>query len=212
MIKDAWLPLVCGVLACLLAWWGIEQLPQRAQVDRPAHSVNRLVAAISGYSRLVASNNAHATVASSTTGDALTLLDLPGISQKTLGKHWMQLQPNEQTEFMELFAQLLVQIAFPQSAAFFRELQVEIADERIRDHNATVATYVKHATEGRIDIDYLMVRRNETWLVRDVQLDGVSLSRNLRGQFQQIIQQDSYAGLLKRMREKLAKAASPSAS
>ena len=89
---------------------------------------------------------------------------------------------------------------------------MEIADERIRGHNATVATYVEHATEGRIDIEYQMVRRNEAWLVRDIQLDGVSLSRNLRGQFHQIIKHDSYAGLLRRIREKLAQAASPSAS
>ena len=212
MIKDAWLPLVCSILACLLAWWGTEQTPWKAQIDSPTHSVNRLVAAISGHSRPLASNGAHPTVAASTTGDALALLDLPGVSQKTLGKHWTRLKPSEQDEFMELFSQLLVRIAFPQSAAFFRGLQVEIADERIRGHNATVATYVEHATEGRIDIDYQMVRRNEIWLVRDIQLDGVSLSRNLRGQFQQVIKHDSYAGLLRRMRQKLAQAASPSAS
>jgi len=183
-----------------------------AATDSPTHTVNRLVSAMSRRPHLVASNDSHATVATATTDDTLALIDLLSVSQKTLGKHWQRLNPAEQKEFMTLFGQLLVHIAFPQSAAFFRELQVTVTDERIRGHQATVATYVEHEAEGRIDIDYRLIRKDGNWLIHDVQLDGASLSRNLRGQFQQLIRNDSYAELLRRMREKLAQATAHSAS
>jgi phospholipid transport system substrate-binding protein len=147
-----------------------------------------------------------------TTDDTLALIDLPTVSEETLGKHWKQLNAAERDEFMTLFAQLLIRVAFPQSAAFFRALNIAVTNERIRGHQATVSTYVEHAIEGKIDIDYQLIRQDKGWLVYDVQLDGVSLSRNLRAQFQQIMRQGSYAELLRRMREKLEQVSAPASS
>jgi phospholipid transport system substrate-binding protein len=161
---------------------------------------------------LVASSDAYPAVAAEKTDDTLTLIDLPGISQETLGKHWAQLTPTERDEFMALFAQLLIHVAFPQSASFFQKLKMTVTAEHIRGEKATVSTYVEHAVEGKIDIDYRLSRENRGWRIYDVELDGVSLSRNLRGQFQQIIRHSSYAELLRRMREKLEHATTPSPS
>jgi phospholipid transport system substrate-binding protein len=113
---------------------------------------------------------------------------------------------------MALFAQLLIHVAFPQSASFFQKLKMTMTAEHIRGEKATVSTYVEHAVEGKIDIDYRLSRENRGWRIYDVELDGVSLSRNLRGQFQQIIRHSSYAELLRRMREKLEHATTPSPS
>jgi phospholipid transport system substrate-binding protein len=170
------------------------------------------VASISGQTHSAASSEEPPTGAAVIPNEALALIDLPGVSRATLGKHWTRLKPLEQDEFIALFAQLLIHVAFPQSAAFFRQLEVTVTDEYIRGHKATVTTYVEHAKEGQIDIDYHLVRQDSGWLIRDIQLDGVSLSRNLRAQFQQIIRKDSYAALLRRMREKLVLATLRSAS
>jgi phospholipid transport system substrate-binding protein len=161
---------------------------------------------------LVASGDTPSAAAAASLDEALALIDLRGVSQKTLGQYWSQLQPAEQDEFMALFAQLLMHIAFPQSAAFFQALAVTVTGERIRGPEATVNTHVKHATEGQIDIDYRLIQQDSGWLIRDIQLDGVSLSRNLRAQFHQIIHQNSYRELLRRMREKLEHATAASAS
>ena len=212
MMRDAWLPLVCSVLACFLVWWGTEHVQWGTEPDKPIHTVNRLVSAISGAPYSVASGDKRPTVVAAKADNTLALIDLPGISRETLGQHWTRLNPTERDEFMALFAQLLIHVAFPQSATFFRELKITFTDERIRSHQATVSTYVEHPIEGKIDIDYRLIRQDKGWLIYDVQLDGVSLSRNLRAQFQQIIHQGSYAELLRRMREKLEHAITPSAS
>ncbi len=208
MVRDAWLPLVCSVLACFLVWWGAGHAQWGTETASPTYTVKLLIASISGEPNLAApADSAQAAAASR---DALALIDLPGACRQMLGKHWAQRNATEQGEFIALFAQLLTHVAFPQSAAFFRDLAFTVEDERIHGHKATVSTYVEHATEGQIGIDYRLIRQNGVWLIRDIQLDDVSLSRNLRAQFQQIIRQHSYAELIRRMRKKLDHATSAS--
>lgn len=212
MVRDAWLPLVCSVLACFLVWWGTGHVQWGTEIESPTHTVNRLMASISSQPHWIASRDTPPAVAAVNADDALALFDLPGVSRKLLGKHWQRLTSTEQDEFMALFAQLLIHVAFPQSATFFSGLEVTVTGERIRGRQATVATYVEHETEGQIDIDYRLIHQEGVWLIRDIKLDGVSLSRNLRAQFQQIIRHDSYAELIRRMREKLEHAIAPSSS
>jgi len=45
-----------------------------------------------------------------------------------------------------------------------------------------------------------MVRHEERWLVRDVFVEGVSLVANFRSQFQRILRDSSYRGLVIRIK------------
>jgi phospholipid transport system substrate-binding protein len=50
------------------------------------------------------------------------------------------------------------------------------------------------------DIEYLLLRRNGTWRVYDVVAEGASMVTNYRAQFAQIIRQESYDDLIKRLK------------
>jgi phospholipid transport system substrate-binding protein len=168
--------------------------------------VQRLIAAIrragmADQSNQVGSERPSETVMANVTH---TILDIPAMSQRTLGKHWAERSPAERQEFIGLFTQLLSQIAFPQSAVLFGTLEMTVTDERITGQQAVVNTTLHHPKEGHIAIVYLLVRHHNTWRIHDVLLDSVSLAANLRSQFNQIITQHSYAELLRRIREKLA--------
>ena len=52
-------------------------------------------------------------------------------------------------------------------------------------------------------VDYKLCYRNGRWRVYDVVVEGVSLVDDYREQFARIIAQDSYDGLVKRMRKRL---------
>jgi phospholipid transport system substrate-binding protein len=177
-------------------------------VENPTAVVSRLLAAISQagtakQDQLVSRPHPRdASMASATP----TLLDIPGISRRTLGQHWETRSSTEQQEFIALFSQLLAQVAFPKSAVFFRSLETTATTERISGRQAAVHTTLRHATEGQIAVDYVLVRPSDTWQIHDVLLDGVSLVTNLQAQFNQIITQHSYAELLRRLHKKLAQA------
>jgi phospholipid transport system substrate-binding protein len=126
------------------------------------------------------------------------------LAQRVLGSEWTKLKANQQKEFTQLLTSLFQKIAYPKSAEFFGDLQIEFRNEKIAGAEAVVETVVSHPKEGQIDISYQLRQINNKWMIEDVLLDGVSLLANVRSQIQQVIAKESYQGLMKRMREKLA--------
>lgn len=197
------------VLVSLLVGLALSSLPDTrcaAETDSPTQLVQRLVQTIGSIKASdngtlsaddLAKNAAAAKLAN-------TILDVPGVSQWALGKHWSARSPEEQQEFVSLLEALFAKVAFPKSAEFFSDLKVNIAGERVTDKQAVVRTTVTHKKEGLVSIDYRLIRHENHWRVRDILLDDVSLAMNLRSQFNKIITEHSYAELLRRMRDKLA--------
>jgi phospholipid transport system substrate-binding protein len=67
---------------------------------------------------------------------------------------------------------------------------------------ATVKT--KIVTEvSEIPIDYRMIMKKEGWKVYDVNIEGVSLVRNYRTQFQKILMKESPQELIERLKKKV---------
>jgi phospholipid transport system substrate-binding protein len=177
-----------------------------AETESPQQLVQRLVQAISsikpGENGSLSETDRAKNVAA--TQVANTILDVPEVSKWTLGKYWQERTPAEQQEFVQLLEQLFAKVAYPKSAEFFGDLTVAMAGERITGQGAVVKSTVKHPKEGLVAIDYRLTHTNGTWRVRDIILDDVSLAANLRSQFHKIITEQSYAELLRRLREKLA--------
>jgi phospholipid transport system substrate-binding protein len=134
------------------------------------------------------------------------MVDLASVSQRTLGKHWAQRSPDEQSEFITLLSQLLLHVAFPQSAGFLHDLDISVIDEHIDRQQASVTTFIQHPEEGKITVSYRLVKLDGSWHIQDIEMEGVSLVRNLRTQFNKIITHFSYSELLRRMNAKLANA------
>ena len=177
-----------------------------AEPEGPAQLVQGLIKAIGS---IKAANNGNLSTADRVSNEAASkaanaILDIPGMSQWALGKHWEVRSPAEQQEFITLLEQLFGKVAYPKSAEFFGDLTITVAGERISGQRAVVKTTVRHPKEGMISIDYQLIQHDGSWRVRDILLDDVSMATNLRSQFNKIITEHSYAELLRRMREKLA--------
>jgi phospholipid transport system substrate-binding protein len=63
---------------------------------------------------------------------------------------------------------------------------------------------MKIVTEKNVDIpvEYRLKKAANDWLVYDVSIEGVSLVNNYRTQFNSIITQSSYSGLVKKLKER----------
>lgn len=172
----------------------------------PKYQVQRLIRAIGEMNVNTAQDAAVGRPAhrAEAAREANTVLDIPAVGQWALGKHWRDRTAAEQMEFIALLKELFVKVAYPKSASFFRDYRIDVLDERVNGTRATVRTTVLDPKEGQVSVDYRLMQDNGSWRVRDIVLDDVSLAANLRSQFNQIIVKDSYAELLRRMREKLA--------
>lgn len=131
-----------------------------------------------------------------------SIIDVQDISQYALDSEWNKVGPLGRKQFQELFIELLEKVAYPNTAKFFKDLELEIRNVKLIGNKAMVYTSVYHEKEGRVDIDFKLEKYDNGWLITDVYLDSVSLVRNLRTQCQKIIRENSFAELLRRMREK----------
>src|SRR5262249_44122892 len=99
--------------------------------------------------------------------------------------------------------QLFTKVAYPKSTEFFHGLEVNFAKENVAGQRATVKTIIKHPKEGLVSVDYRLSQEGGGWGVQDILLEVCRLALHLGSQFTKIITENSYAELLRRMRDKL---------
>ena len=82
--------------------------------------------------------------------DALSNIDVGGLSQYCLSQHWDGQSNSSKEEFISLLGNLLVKVAFSESSDFFDEIEIEYTSETIQGDKAAVSTTVEHPDEGEI--------------------------------------------------------------
>jgi len=124
------------------------------------------------------------------------------MSQRTLGQHWKKATEQEQDEFVRLYTELLEASYIGKIEAYTDET-VDFNSEKIDGTRAVVATVV-HSHNTDIPIDYSMVKIGDDWFVYDVVVEDISLIKNYRSSYGEIVRKEGYAGLFERMRKKIA--------
>ena len=129
------------------------------------------------------------------------MFDYPGLSKRTLGKSWKKLNPEQQKEFIDLFSKHLGNVYLDRIMAYTDE-KIVFDKERIKKDKALVYTRVITSTK-EIPLDYRMVSINGDWKVYDVLIEGISLVKNYRSQFREIINKKGPEDLLGTLRKKV---------
>ena len=129
--------------------------------------------------------------------------DVLGLSKACLRKTWEDLSPADQKNFVRLFQEVLEKVAYPKSAKFFKDTDIEIEEVTRENGKAEVLTLVVHPEEGEVEVAYCLELLDGAWLIEDILLDGVSLKLDLRSQAQKILREESYEELKRRLRDKL---------
>jgi phospholipid transport system substrate-binding protein len=179
--------------------------PLLSWADEPTSTVQKLIDSVRSFKPETPSSSSQDRAENSkvlkVAEETLAIQDL---AKRVLGDQWGKLNVNEQKDFTHLLVQLFQKVAYPKSAEFFGDLKIDYTGEKVNGNGAVVETKVSHPKEGQVGIDYQLHQVNGKWMINDVLLDGVSLVTNVQSQMQQVIAKESYQGLLKRMREKLA--------
>ena len=127
------------------------------------------------------------------------------MAQRSMGQHWRTLTPQQRQEFVELFTDLLERSYMARIENYKAGPQgVRYPKEDIDGDRAVVHTEILNERDLSVMVDYNLLHKDGDWKVYDIVIEGVSLVNNYRIQFNTIILKDSYAGLVKQMRTKLA--------
>ena len=123
------------------------------------------------------------------------------LSRRTLGRDWRKLNADQQKEFVDLFSKFLANIYMGRILEYTNE-KVDFTKELMfSDDKAEVQSEIVTSTKT-IPINYRMILKDGRWEVYDVIIEGVSMVRNYRTQFRQILSKESPEELLKTLREK----------
>jgi phospholipid transport system substrate-binding protein len=126
--------------------------------------------------------------------------DYAEMSKRALAAHWTPLTAAERSEFVELFKSFLSD-RYAEKIEDYSGEQVVYLSERTEGSYAEVRTELR-SSKLQVPMDYRLYLKEGQWHAYDIIVDGVSLVRNYRSQFDKIIRADSYQELVQRLRER----------
>ncbi|RUM88887.1 MAG: ABC transporter substrate-binding protein [Thermodesulfatator sp.] len=132
------------------------------------------------------------------------IFDFNNISRRVLGKYYRRFSKEQFEEFKQLFSKLLEKIYLTKIEHYSGE-KVLFEEERMLSPQKVVVPTKIVKNDKEIPVEYRMVRKNGKWIGYDVAIEGVSLVKNYRSQFYEILQNKKPEDLLKIMREKVRK-------
>jgi len=136
--------------------------------------------------------------------------DEEAIARKTLRQYWQRITPEERQEFITLFSDLLERTYFEKIDAQLEETgefsssDIHYLKEKPAKGNA-VQVYTEISTgEGSdgIPVVFLLKQANGEWLVVDLSIEGVIITKNYRAQFSETLSRSPMGELIKKLRAK----------
>ena len=136
---------------------------------------------------------------------AATIFDYEELSRRTLGREWKKMSAAQQDEFVELFTKLLQNVYADRLLAYSDQKVVFEKEIMLKKNIAEVQSFVLDPDGKKIPLFYRLTDKGGSWKVYDIIIEGVSMVKNYRTQFRQILANDSPDKLLEILRDKVKK-------
>jgi phospholipid transport system substrate-binding protein len=134
-----------------------------------------------------------------------TIFDFEELSKRTLGKEWKNMNDAQQTEFVQLFRELLQGVYADRLLAYSDQKIIFDKEDTLKKGTAEVQSYLQTSDGKKIPLFYRLTDKSGSWKVYDVIIEGVSMVKNYRTQFREILSKDSPDKLLEILRSKVGK-------
>jgi len=129
--------------------------------------------------------------------------DFDVLSRLTLGRYWKKFKPDQQQAFVSLYRTLLENVYMDRILTYAGE---KVVFEKEIMHSKKKAEIKSKVITGsnEIPINYRMVIRGKEWKVYDVVIEGVSMVRNYRSQFNEILAKQSPDQLIETLKKRVS--------
>lgn len=114
---------------------------------------------------------------------------------------WNQAGDEQHERFFELFEALLERTYLAEIEGYEGQT-IKFQGESIQGRTATVTTLIRRRKTEDLPITYRVLNRGDDWVVYDVIISGVSVVRNYRDQFAEILNGGTFADLIAKLKEK----------
>ena len=126
------------------------------------------------------------------------------MARRALADHWKNRTEEEKKEFVPLFTDLL-ESAYMNRIENYSGDKVTYDDEKVKANYSLVKVTIFTDRQVEIPVVYKMLKKDQEWMIYDVSIEGVSLVKNYRQQFDSVILSSSYQVLVEKLKEKAPK-------
>lgn len=137
-----------------------------------------------------------------------TGFDVKTIGRFVLGRYWRKATEAERAEYGRLFEDLIVATYANQLSSYAgADLKVEGVRQQ-NERSALVASRFLRAGGEPVRLDWRLLRRDDTWRIVDVVVEGMSMALSQRSEFKAVIKGNGgrIEALLEKLREKTRRA------
>jgi phospholipid transport system substrate-binding protein len=134
--------------------------------------------------------------------------DFTEMARRALGTNWRRRTPQEQEEFVPLFADVLER-AYADTIESYTDERIVYVGEKQDGEYAEVNSKVLTSKGQEFTIDYKTHVVANEWKVYDVVVENISMVNNFRSQFNRVINNSSYEELIRRLKDKQADFSGP---
>jgi phospholipid transport system substrate-binding protein len=128
--------------------------------------------------------------------------DFNTLSKLTLGRHWKNLTPKQQAQFVKLYRKLLENTYMDKLLAYKDEKIVFDKTLPLTDQRAEVHTTLI-SSDSKLPIYYKMIKNGGLWKVYDLVIENISLVHNYRSQFAAILRNKTPGQMIEKLRQKI---------
>ncbi len=129
------------------------------------------------------------------------LFNFKEMARRSLGRHWRDMTPEDRTEFVSVFADLL-EMTYAEKIDLYKGGEVSFIREVVDEDYARVDSKVKDNKGTDYSVSYKLLREDGDWRIYDIVVENVSLINNYRAQFGRIIRKSSFKELVERIKQK----------
>jgi phospholipid transport system substrate-binding protein len=123
------------------------------------------------------------------------------MAKRSLGRHWAGRTPEEQREFVTIFAAMLGR-SYADNIESYTSQNVLYTRESEDQNYAQVDTKIVTENRPPLSINYKLQSVDKEWQVYDLVIEDISVVNNYRSQFDRVIARSSFEDLVRVMKEK----------
>lgn len=132
----------------------------------------------------------------------LDLFNFEEFSTRTVGPQWRQFTPDQKNRFQTAFTDLLRNTYIDTLDTYDGE-QIQFTGEVSSNNGARVEIQMNFLGRDKIyPVAFRMLVKNDRWVVYDVIIEGISMIKNYRDQFRDILGKGNPEELIKRVQDK----------
>lgn len=129
-------------------------------------------------------------------------VDIDDMSRWVIGRNaWMKATPAQRAQFSQAFKKLLIRTYSSNLTAYTNQTieYLPVRDNIQTANRVQVATLIKSADRAPIRVSYRLKKVGNQWLLYDISVEGVSLLRGFKAQFEPQVQSSGMDGLIEKI-------------